>query len=265
MVFKVGYPGEGLKDFIRSFYFMKLDNAQEINSGIIADDGCYELMFVLEEDNTIHTSDDTIYQLPGCYTLHYLSPPFKFDFEKTFTTFCIKLQPHTNSLFIPDHHPHGVLNLYDIYGKSVYELRSQIFAKKSLEDMIACATKFLSSILPTPDRGFKLIHSVCDQIVLNKGSISVQELAEQNHISRQQLNKIFSNYTKHTIKYFSNLIRMRAIIEFKIANPEISFTQAAYHFGYADQAHFNNHFKQLCGVSPSDFVATPSYSCNQFR
>ncbi len=258
-------PTSKLKPFVREFYFMSIDKDVEENSGLVADDGCYELMFVKENDVCLIYGETTSELIPNSYTINNIKPPFKFSFNETLTTFCIKLQPFANTLFIPNGFPRGILNLHEIFGNGISRLQKQIFKTDSFDKQVKVSEEFLLNLELNPDKEFFLVKDIVEKILEEQGTITIYELSEQFKVSRQKLNKVFSKYVKHTLKEFSVMVRTRASIEYKLKNPHKSLTEIAYHFGYFDQAHFIRDFKKVCGVPPSSFVKNVSYSCNSLR
>ena len=244
---------------------MSIDKDVEENSGLVADDGCYELLFIKEHDVSLIYDGTTAEQLPNVYTINNVKPPFRFSFNKTLTTFCVKLQPFANTLLIPDGLPRGILNLRDIFNEEIYQLHVAMFATDLFAEMVSLAEKFLLNLKFDLDEDFFLVKDVVEKITEEQGTISIYNLSDHFGIGRQRLNKIFSRHVKHTLKDFSVMVRTRASIEYKLKNPDKSLTEIAHHFGYYDQAHFVRDFKKVCGVPPSSFVKNISYSCNSER
>lgn len=258
-------PNEALGNYVREYYFMAIDKNVGENSGLVADDGCYELMFVKENDVCLIYDGTTSELIPNSYTINNIKPPFKFSFTETLTTFCVKLQPFANTLFIPNGFPRGILNLREVFGDEISVLKKRIFETDSFDEMVVVSEEFLLKLELNPDKDFFTVKDIVEKILEEQGTITIYELSEQFGISRQKLNKVFSKYVKHTLKEFSVMVRTRASIEYKLENPHKSLTEIAYHFGYFDQAHFIRDFKKVCGVSPSSFVKNVSYSCNNLR
>lgn len=236
-----------------------MDQSKEMNSGVIIDDACYELMFVKEKNVKIKNGNEGIYLLPSSYTLNNLTGPFKFEFPETFSTFCIKLQPWMNASYVPTERSQ-VLDLNKIYPEHIDELHFNIFNAETIEGMVIYAEQFLETIEIKTNEKTELIRKICDLIYLKSGNISVNEIAEEFNIYRQKLNLIFKQETKYTLKNFINCVRIRACLGYKLKNPKISLTEIGYMYGYFDQAHFIKSFKSACGVTPSEYVKNPGYS-----
>jgi len=262
---KTTKPKSDFDLFVRKFYYQSLDKKTKETSGIIADDGCYELIFIKEKNVCLEYSKIKKTQLPSCFTLHKIMPPFRFEFYEKLTVFGVKLQPWANSLIIPNNLPEGVLNLQIIYNPSIDLFHKNLFNQENFETMVEMSYSFLFSNKIKIDNEILFIKSVCEKIYSTNGNISVQDLSLQFRVNRQKLNRKFKTHVKYNLKYFIKLIRMRAIIKYKIKNIEVTLTQAAYQFGYYDQAHFINDFKKICGTTPSSFIKDNSYSFNDLR
>ncbi|MEL6989063.1 MAG: DUF6597 domain-containing transcriptional factor, partial [Bacteroidota bacterium] len=136
-------------EFIHSFYYLEFDQQKEKNSGIVIDDACYELMFVKENNVKLINGGNETLSLPSSYTFNNLTGPFKFDFEESFTSFCIKLQPWMNASFVPTKKPQ-LLDLNHLYPKIVNQVHRNLFEADSFEKMVNYAEEFLITIEVTP-------------------------------------------------------------------------------------------------------------------
>ncbi len=258
-------PIKKLQHLVHSFYFQSFNSDVQDNSGLIADDGCYEIMLVKEENGFLRAGSYVKYQIPKTYTIHKVEQPFGIEYPNSFNTFCIKLQPWANALFFSDDLPQGVIDLRIVFGEEISRLHDSIFSTSDFSRRAEIAEEFIIRQNMYLSSDTKFIRKVCQEIYKCNGNITVKELSGVFQISRQALNKLFYANVKHTLKKFILLIRIRASIEYKLANPDISLTSVAYMFGYSDQAHFVNNFKRLCGTTPSSFVKNRSYSCNDLR
>lgn len=223
------------------------------------DDACYELMFVKENNVKLINEGKESFLLPPSYTLNNLNGPFRFDFDESFSSFCIKLQPWMNASYIPTKKSQ-LLDLNQLYPRYVDTLHQNLFAADSFEEMVTHAEEFLLAIDVAPNDDVALIRKVCKLIYEKSGNITVAEIADQFNIYRQRLSALFRQEVKYTIKKFINCIRIRACLSYKLENPDVSLTEIGLMYGYYDQAHFIRSFKSACGVTPSEYVRTPGYS-----
>ncbi|MBO9702718.1 MAG: helix-turn-helix transcriptional regulator [Sporocytophaga sp.] len=101
-----------------------------------------------------------------------------------------------------------------------------------------------------------LVFHAVEKIRKDPCNMRIKELLETLNISRDAFEKRFRRTIGTTPKQFSNIVRMKSVIE---KGKEFnSLTDLAYESGYFDQAHFNKEFKLFTGQTPSVFFkSTP--------
>ncbi|QQO07501.1 helix-turn-helix domain-containing protein [Breznakiella homolactica] len=93
--------------------------------------------------------------------------------------------------------------------------------------------------------------------LLLRGEIpSVRQIAEQSGYSERHLSRLFRSSLGVGIKTCTRVLRINKTL--RRINPGASFTEIAAAAGYYDQAHFNHDFKAICGVSPTQYLASMS-------
>lgn len=80
--------------------------------------------------------------------------------------------------------------------------------------------------------------------------ISVDQLSRAVCISERQLQRTFKEKMGISPKSYHRIIRFRKAYHFLRSNPNASWVDIVYHFGYADQAHFIRDFKEFSGRTP---------------
>jgi len=259
MTTTVKYPIKVSNDLIRSYYYNEFDQKKDHNSGIVIDDACYELRFVKEKNVKFINGNNESFLLPSSFTLINPKAPFRFEFNNTYTIFCIKIQPWMNASYVPTQKG-KVLDLNDLYPKKIDKLHESFFNAISVDEMVDHAEDFLVALQISPNKEIELIQNICSLIYEKSGDISVQEISEKFNIYRQKLNQLFKKEVKYTLKTFINCVRIRACLSHKLKNPEISLTEIGIQFGFYDQAHFIHSFKNACGISPSAYINNSGYS-----
>ena len=101
----------------------------------------------------------------------------------------------------------------------------------------------------------QLIISALQKIHLSKGMIKIKDLADTHYISQDAFEKRFRRVVGTSPKQFSNIIKIRSIVDSKPKNGSLS--QVALEAGYFDQPHFNKEFKLFTGLTPTDFFKIP--------
>ena len=88
--------------------------------------------------------------------------------------------------------------------------------------------------------------------------LSLQSLAEALFVSRHQLSAIINSRQKMNFFEFVNSYRVREVMELmkKDADRKMKNYEIAYDAGFNSKATFYRIFKQLAGLTPSEYRAT---------
>lgn len=106
------------------------------------------------------------------------------------------------------------------------------------------------------------IHKVQDYIEENLNNTFVlSELADIAGFSKYHFHRIFSAITKETLLQYISRIKMERSAFFLVHRPEITVTDIAYHFGFADSAVYSRAFKNYYSVSPTEYRHQHSKNC----
>ena len=102
-----------------------------------------------------------------------------------------------------------------------------------------------------------LVLHAAQQIKSDQGTTRIKELIGALSISRDAFEKRFRQTIGTSPKQFSNITRIRSLIE--RAKDHKTLTELAYSYGYFDQSHFIKDFKIFTGQSPSHFFKAPRF------
>ena len=87
------------------------------------------------------------------------------------------------------------------------------------------------------------------------GVISIYELRQKLSISERQLQRLFKTQLGLSPKMTCNTIRIRHIVDtLWNASQKPNLAELALAYGYTDQAHFANDFRQVMGMSISEYL-----------
>lgn len=176
---------------------------------------------------------------------------------------------HPLRLFV-EFHPFG---LYKLIGKPIKMLENQCI---DLREADAELDYKLRSLIRSAKTGTALIQSldaffadafmqhevdpVCvslaDRVIRSFGTQKVADIAKALYISERQLNRICNKYIGLSVKSFSEVVRINAVVRKVTQNDQagISGEQDFLDYGFYDHAHYNKLFKSVCGVPPRVYV-----------
>lgn len=144
--------------------------------------------------------------------------------------------------------------LDDVYAAAADRVWHQIGEAPSRKAQLQVIQTFLQQRLlhgrsPAPSSLKRLHH-----VVKNMGSLSVESLCTEAGITRKHLNHLFQNYIGVSPKTQCSLFRFKRILQRLSNSKPSSLTSFAYDENFFDQAHFNNDFKRLSGLTPYNYL-----------
>lgn len=136
--------------------------------------------------------------------------------------------------------------------------------KKELEERLSACSTMKERIHLTEDYLLKRINqNRANETILNgihhilqyKGKTSVSSISAHTCISKRQLERLFKEYIGTTPKKLSNLVRYQYLWREIALNPHFNVQDAVLAYGFSDQAHLINSFKQFHSLTPKEAVA----------
>jgi AraC-like DNA-binding protein len=88
-----------------------------------------------------------------------------------------------------------------------------------------------------------------------RGVTRISTLQQNHRIRARRLQRIFLEEIGVTAKVFCRIARFNHAKSMIERNPEIDLRKLAYECGYADQSHFTRNFREMFGITPTDFRA----------
>lgn len=151
--------------------------------------------------------------------------------------------------------------LNELFGQSLsleqFMLRSElVLLEERLEEAatdagrVAVVEAFLLERL-RPAKPDALVVGALALIHRSKGSIRIEQLAEQLHTSRSPLERRFRKAVGATAKQYAGIVRMRQVLGAHV--PGAALLDTALEAGFYDQAHFIKAFRAFTGEAPQRF------------
>jgi len=253
-------PSDNLKPYIKSYkvYTTFKDNLTEV----IYPSGYIELAINISTGNLTTIINDQYIQMPSIEVLGHFTSPVKLMITKKITLLVVRFYSHASSFFFPNkvcNFTNDSIDLNDVFNKEASELYHQMMEQNSINQKIGILEKFLIQKLRMNEKKqikFKLIESLCNHAPTDKDFFNIKSLAAQYGYSERHIQKLFLEFVGLTPKSFYNIQRFNKSLKMvQLSNSPL--TSIAYECGYFDQSHFIKEFKELSGVTPSQFQQLP--------
>ena len=145
------------------------------------------------------------------------------------------------------------INLCEADAELDSKLRSLIRSADSGTELIQSLDAFFADAFTHNDVDPACV-SLAESVIHSFGTQKVNDIAKTLFISERQLNRICNRYIGLSVKSFSEVVRINAMVR-KVASHNDNPTEQDYHdYGFYDHAHYNKLFKSVCGVPPRAFV-----------
>jgi AraC-like DNA-binding protein len=99
----------------------------------------------------------------------------------------------------------------------------------------------------------RLVAAACEAIAERSFATGLDELASQLHCSPHHLSRVFHRVTGHTLTFYRNQLRVRAVLE-DAQQGATNLRVLAGEYGFADQAHMARVVRRHLGYTPSDMA-----------
>lgn len=149
------------------------------------------------------------------------------------------------------------LDLADVLGAEANELVDRC-RDATGEEALRRAAGFVERRLARAGND-RAVRWVAGQIAASAGRASIVQLAQRTGISPSTLSRRFRAHTGVTPKRLARIHRFRHTLERLHAEPSRSLSELAYDAGYYDQPHMNGEFRELAGLTPTEYVAALRY------
>jgi AraC-like DNA-binding protein len=105
-----------------------------------------------------------------------------------------------------------------------------------------------------PDRPYLVALRGMALIERARGQLRVERICETLNVTERALQRVFASYVGITPKQALRVMRFRHTLNCLQREPRGSLSSIALSCGYADQAHFNREFRELAGLTPTEYL-----------
>ena len=251
-------PSPRLAEYVKCFWSLEdLQTPDGEQSEPVVPDGCIEIIFNLSDRFRRYHANGEIELQPssivaGQIETNILIGPsgdvrlfgIRFKAAGAFPFFDLEMNALANRIEPLD----------TVWGSSVPEIEERLWFAATFEEQIAVAEAALadrfSACLAIDPWVTKAVASISSQ----NGSTKVQKIAKDIGISERGLERRFNRYVGLSPKAFSRIIRFQGVLRALESAERPDILDTAHQFGYYDQSHLINDFRQYAGLSPGAFA-----------
>jgi len=123
----------------------------------------------------------------------------------------------------------------------------------------------LKNLNPKIIAGISTIQFATKNILANHGNIKISNLAEICNCSEKTIERYFIYYIGITPKQYAKLIRIRALLNYKLKTNDHNAAKCAELLGYYDATHMHKEIKSIAQVKPSEILNSQNSDENNIQ
>ncbi|HEY6725772.1 MAG TPA: helix-turn-helix domain-containing protein [Polyangiaceae bacterium] len=140
--------------------------------------------------------------------------------------------------------------LDELWGSEAEAIRERLLALPILDAQLDCFEAVLLQRLPRVRGLHPAIAEALDRLV--DGS-DVRGVVSDSGYSHRHFIALFEGAVGLTPKRYARVLRFRSALARLAAEPSLTLAELALDAGYGDQAHFNRDFREMAGISPTEY------------
>jgi AraC-like DNA-binding protein len=162
------------------------------------------------------------------------------------STFAIRFYAWSAYAFADDSLKSTVNGYFDVGSRFEWLdkiIRTKLLELRTLQEKASFTEQVLQKRLSNM-RGNAVVNDTVQDMLINKGSLDIANLAKESFVSTRQLERLFHEYVGITPKKLSNLIRYQFLWRDILCEADFDVLSAVHKFGYTDQSHLLREFKR---------------------
>ncbi|TGN17656.1 AraC family transcriptional regulator [Leptospira idonii] len=257
MKYETFSPKADLDSLVKCYWTLEIPAESHYERQQILPDGCIEMAFILGEDIKRYTFENDFIFQPRAMVIGQITEPFYIEPTGYVDSFAVKFYPYGIANFVNvsvESLANKETPLEFLFGEEIAkELKSKIVQAANTQERIRIVEAFLLSKLREKSTVDQIVKTTIDAIMTANGSISINDILEEDLAKRRQLERKFQKQIGISPKKLGKIIRLQTALKMLLKGQSTSLTQIAYESDYFDQAHFIKDFKEFTGMNPKKF------------
>lgn len=258
-------PSPQLRDFIHNYYIAEFDCVPDRNNfeQRHLSNGCTEMFIGYQNTrSTCFDSDGKAFFIEsGVVGAHNLSGPVKGLVQETgakafkFVSVNFRQNGFYNIFRIPGSETYnGFFDGSSIIGNDIEKIRRKLSDSKTNAERCTHIENFLiEQYKKNSDKAFTLCGgmNITAYIINKNGNVRVRDLMTEFNVSERTLERNFKAATGYPVKEFCKIVRFNKLLELVTFSHDVNWADMVSRFGYYDQSHLINEFRNATGIVPS--------------
>jgi AraC-like DNA-binding protein len=248
-------PHPLLRDYVKSLWTAERDFRPPNDSFELFPDSTMELVFSFGSPCQIDDGQ-SVRDLPPCYLIGLLDKPIRLHADGVVRSvaarfFAWGFFPLFN-LDMPNL-PSAVHQMDGAVQQLAFQIE-QAVSNDDDESAIAALHDFLLERALNAEFDQETIRTASQMLLERSGQVTVRQLADACNYSRRQLERKFNQMTGVSPKALTRKIRFERVRDHLWREPHADLSALAQEYGYSDQAHLTNEFRQFSNKTPTQFA-----------
>ena len=257
MQYRESRPSPRFADLVKCFWSLEYQNSGVDEPEPVVPDGCVEIVFNLSDRFRRYHEDGEVETQSSSLVAGQMQSSILIGPSGNVRLFGIRFRPTGAFPFFRfgmNDLNNRIEPLDSVWGSGVAGIEDRLSGAVSFEAQVAVAEAALADRFLPKNVLDPWLRNAVDVISSKNGIKPVNAIAKEIGISERGLERRFRQSVGLTPKMFSRIVRFQRVLRSleSAAGPHILDT--ALTFGYYDQSHLINDFRQFSGNSPTAFL-----------
>lgn len=258
MQYQESKPFGRLASYIKCYWSIEYQNSGPSEPEPIVPDGCIEIVFDLADRFRQFNLDGSTEIQPDVLVAGQMRSSVLVGPTGNVSLFGIRFMPTGAARFFRGQLSElsdRITPLDLVWGNSVNIVTERLAGVGSFAEKVAIVEELLDARLDFVDEMEPSVEQAVKLILKGNGLMPIPAIARSAGISDRGLVRKFRQLIGISPKSYSRIVRFQRVLRSFESDPLIEVPDVAIRYGYYDQSHLINDFRQYAGLTPTEFRA----------